>query len=45
MIKVLNAEVEDAIEVYTLSGALIAVRKASGNVEEIKVLPGSYIVK
>ena len=45
MIKVLNTEIDDVIEVYALSGALITVRQASGNVEEIKVLPGSYVVK
>lgn len=33
------------IEIFSLNGALITVRKASENTETIKVVPGSYIVK
>ena len=45
LIKVLNAENNDMIEVFSLNGALVTMRKASENVETIKVIPGSYIVK
>ena len=45
LIKVLNAENNDMIEVFSLNGALVTMRKASENVETIKVVPGSYIVK
>ena len=45
MIKVLNAENNDMIEVFSLNGALVTTRKVSENMETIKVVPGSYIVK
>ena len=45
LIKVLNVANNDMIEIFSLNGALITVRKASENTETIKVVPGSYIVK
>ena len=45
LIKVLNAENNDMIEVFSLNGALVTTRKVSENMETIKVVPGSYIVK
>ena len=45
LIRVLNVANNDMIEIFSLNGALITVRKASENTETIKVVPGSYIVK
>lgn len=45
LIKVLNIANNDVIEIFSLNGALVTMRKASENMETIKVVPGSYIVK
>ena len=45
LIKVLNIANNDVIEIFSLNGALVTMRKVSENMETIKVVPGSYIVK